>query len=64
MSEPNNEIKDMEQPEVELTPEQAEAVGGGASDYLLDLEGVKGESKATTTPTRIGITKAGTGTLA
>jgi len=54
MSEPNTEIKDMEQPEAELTPEQAEAVSGGASDYLLELDGIKGESKATLTTTTFG----------
>lgn len=64
MSESNTEIKDLEQPEVELTPEQAEAVSGGATDYLLELDGVKGESKATQSPTRSGLTKVGAGTLA
>jgi hypothetical protein len=68
MSEPDNEIQDLEQPVAELTPEQAEAVSGGASaDYYLKIEGVPGESKATTPPppprTGSGLTKSGLGTL-
>lgn len=69
MSEPNNEIQDLEQPVTELTPEQADAVSGGAAaDFYLKIEGVPGESKATTPPTppRTGstLTKSGPGTLA
>lgn len=62
MSEPKNQIEDLPQSEIELTPEQTEAVGGGASDYLLEIDGVKGESKATPRPAS-NLTKVGPGTL-
>lgn len=63
MSEPKNQIEDLPASEVELTPEQAAEVAGGASDYLLELDGVKGESKIQSAPSRSGLTKTGAGTL-
>lgn len=32
---------------IELTTEDLTAVRGGASDYLLELDGIKGETRAT-----------------
>lgn len=37
-----------------LNETETENVKGGASDYLLELDGVKGESKATRSAVRAG----------
>lgn len=59
MTQEKNQVTD--KGAVEIREEDLDQVQGGASDYLLELDGVKGESK--TAKVEIGALKAGSGEL-